>query len=243
MIEFVDVVKTFSGRRVLDGISAQIDEGQIAFILGTSGTGKSVLLKCLMGLMPIDHGHIKLGGETISGKSEREFLAVRRRCGMVFQHPALFDSLNIFENVAFSLRRMTDFSEKEIANRVYETLESVSLGPSMALKTVAQISYGTQKRVSLARSLALRPQVLLFDEPTTGLDPVTTRTINHLIRDLSRNLNTTSLVVSHDMNCALEIADQILFLDKGRVLQQGTAAQMRQSQVPMIKEFLAEVPT
>jgi phospholipid/cholesterol/gamma-HCH transport system ATP-binding protein len=241
MIEFKNVRKQFSGRFVLDGISGAVPEGEIAFVLGTSGTGKSVLLKCLMGLFPIDSGEIWLDKEEISKKSEQEFHLIRQKCSMVFQQPALFDSLNVFENVAFALRRLTSFTEQEIENRVRECLDCVHVEDENLWRKVQEISYGTQKRVSLARSLVLKPRVLLFDEPTTGLDPVMTRSINNLIRDLSKQLKTTSLVVSHDMNCALEIADHILFLDKGQVLQAGTPADMRSSKIPMIQEFLAEV--
>ena len=241
MIEFKNVRKQFSGRYVLDGISGSVPESEIAFILGTSGTGKSVLLKCLMGLFPIDSGEIWLNNAEISKKSEHEFHSIRQMCSMVFQQPALFDSLNVFENVAFALRRLTAFTEKEIHHRVRECLDCVHVDDSYLQRKVQEISYGTQKRVSLARSLVLKPRVLLFDEPTTGLDPVMTRSINNLIRDLSKQLKTTSLVVSHDMNCALDIADRILFLDKGRVLQAGTPAEIRNSKIPMIQEFLAEV--
>lgn len=241
MIEFKDLKKQFSGRWVLNGISGQIKEGEIAFVLGTSGTGKSVLFKSLIGLLRIDSGEIWIDGEEVSKKSEHDFYEIRKKCGMVFQQPALFDSLSVFENVAFALRRFTNFSEEKIQQRVEESLALVGVGTHLMHEKTQVVSYGTQKRISIARTLVMKPKVLLFDEPTTGLDPVMTKTVNHLIRDLSRTLKSTSLVVSHDMNCALEIADRIIFLDQGRVLQSGTCDEMRKSEVPLIKEFLSEV--
>ena len=207
---------------------------------GTSGTGKSVLLKNLVGLMSPDEGEIWIDGEEVSRLSEEQYLPIRKKCGMVFQHPALFDSLTIFENVAFGLRRHYQLPEEEVRAKVARALQLVNLRDVEAKKP-AQISYGMQKRVSLARTIALEPRILLFDEPTTGLDPVTTTAVNQLILDLSRELKTTSLVVSHDMNCALSIADRIIVLDKGQIVAMGTPADLKKSEVPLVKDFLAEV--
>ena len=240
MIEFKGLIKKFGSRTVLDGISFRINEGEILFILGTSGTGKSVLLKNLVGLLQPDGGEIWIDGQEVSKLSEEEYLPVRKKCGMVFQHPALFDSLNIFENVAYGLRRHYDLSEAVIKQKVSKALSLVHL-IGIESKFPGQISYGMQKRVSLARTVALEPRILLFDEPTTGLDPVTTNAVNKLILDLSRQLKTTSVVVSHDMNCALTIADRIIVLDKGAIIASGTPKELRQSQVPLVKEFLSEV--
>jgi phospholipid/cholesterol/gamma-HCH transport system ATP-binding protein len=161
---------------------------------------------------------------------------------MVFQHPALFDSLTVFENVAFGLRRHFRLSETEIASRVKRSLGLVNLADVEA-KMPSEISYGMQKRVSLARTVALEPRVLLFDEPTTGLDPVTTNAINRLIQDLSRQMKTTSMVVSHDMQCALDIADRIIVLDQGHIVDQGTPDELRCSEHPLVRDFLSEVLT
>ena len=240
MIEFKSLVKRFGTRTVLNGLSAKIGEGEIVFILGTSGTGKSVLLKNLVGLMSPDEGEIWIDGEEVSRLSEEQYLPIRKKCGMVFQHPALFDSLTIFENVAFGLRRHYQLPEEEVRAKVARALQLVNLRDVEAKKP-AQISYGMQKRVSLARTIALEPRILLFDEPTTGLDPVTTTAVNQLILDLSRELKTTSLVVSHDMNCALSIADRIIVLDKGQIVAMGTPADLKKSEVPLVKDFLAEV--
>lgn len=242
MIEFRNLVKKFGERTVLKGISFAVQKGEILFILGTSGTGKSVLLKNLVGLMQPDGGEIWIDGEETSQYSELEYLRIRRKVGMVFQQPALFDSLSVYDNIAFGLRRLERLPEDQIRERVREALHAVHLR-GIEEKFPPQLSYGMQKRVSLARTVALRPQVLLFDEPTTGLDPVTTTAVNLLIQELSRSLQTTSIVVSHDMNCALSIADRIVVLDQGQIVDQGTPEQMKKSQAPLVRDFLAEVLT
>lgn len=240
MIEFKNLVKRFGTHTVLDGLNFSIQEGEIIFILGTSGTGKSVLLKNIVGLLTPDEGEIWIDGQEVAKLSEDEYFPIRKKCGMVFQHPALFDSMNVFENVAYGLRRHFQLDEAEIKERVERALRYVHLSGILE-KMPAQISYGMQKRVSLARTVALEPKILLFDEPTTGLDPVTTTAVNNLIQELSRQLRTTSLVVSHDMKCALSIADQIIILDKGKIVAQGTPEEMRRSKVPLVQEFLQEV--
>ena len=239
MIEFSNVKKSFAGRPVLKGISFKIKKGEIAFILGTSGTGKSVTLKNIVGLIRPDDGEIFIDGQEVSHLSEEDYFPIRKKCGMVFQHPALFDSMTIFENVAFGLRRQTDFSESQIREKVIDALTLVNL-PGIEDKMPNEISYGMQKRVSLARTLAIDPKTLLFDEPTTSLDPMNTNAINQLIFHLSRYLQITSVVVSHDMKCALAIADKIIMLDKGEVVEEGTPEQMKKSRHPLICEFLSE---
>jgi phospholipid/cholesterol/gamma-HCH transport system ATP-binding protein len=240
VIEFKHLVKRFGSRTILKGLSLSIAEGEIVFILGTSGTGKSVLLKTLVGLLQADEGEVWIDGNEVSRYSEEQYLAVRKKCGMVFQHPALFDSLTIFENIAFGLRRHFNLSEEEIKARVQEALALVHL-QGVENKMPAEISYGMQKRVSLARTVALKPKILLFDEPTTGLDPVTTTAVNLLIQELSRELKTTSVVVSHDMNCALSIADKIVVLDKGEIVEKGSPEQLKKSSQPLVQDFLSEV--
>lgn len=225
---------------MLNGLSLKIREGEILFILGTSGTGKSVLLKNLVGLLTPDQGEIWIDNEEVSKFTEDQYLPIRKKCGMVFQHPALFDSLTVFENVAFGLRRHYQLPENVVREKVMKALRLVHIN-GVEEKRPAQISYGMQKRVSLARTIALEPKILLFDEPTTGLDPVTTTAVNKLIQDLSRELKTTSLVVSHDMNCALSIADRIVVLDKGNIVALGTPEELKKSDVPLVKDFLSEV--
>ncbi|HVK62752.1 MAG TPA: ABC transporter ATP-binding protein [Bdellovibrionales bacterium] len=240
MICFKNLVKRFGPRTVLNGLSLDIHEGEIVFILGTSGTGKSVLLKNIVGLLRPDEGEIWIDGREVSRISEEEYFPIRKKCGMVFQHPALFDSLSVFENVAFGLRRHEGLEGAELAARVRKSLELVGLASDVEAKLPVEISYGMQKRVSLARTVAVQPKILLFDEPTTGLDPITTAAVNRLIFDLSRTLKTTSIVVSHDMQCALEIADRIVVLDKGSIVAFGTPDELKKSEQPLVKDFLSE---
>ena len=240
MISFQNVRKSFGDREVLKGISFDVPAGQILFILGTSGTGKSVLLKNIVGLLKPSSGAIFVDDVDVAPLSEEAMFPIRRKCGMVFQHPALFDSLSIFENVAFGLRKHNpEMSENEIRRRVEECLSLVHLR-GLNHKKPQEISYGMQKRVSLARTVAVNPKILLFDEPTTGHDKVTTRDINQLILELSRKLQTTSLVVSHDMQCALEIADHIIVLDKGEIVAQGSSEQLKKNAHPLVRDFLSE---
>lgn len=240
MISFRDVYKSFGERTILKGISFEVPEGEILFILGTSGTGKSVLLKNIVGLLQPSAGQIFVDNQDVSRLSEDELFPVRKKCGMVFQHPALFDSLTVFENVAFGLRKhYPELDESEVRKRVKECLNLVHLA-NVDEKLPQEISYGMQKRVSLARTVAVQPKILLFDEPTTGLDPVTTRAINHLILELSRTLKTTSIVVSHDMQCALEIADRIIVLDKGEIVALGSPAELKKNPHPLVVDFLKE---
>lgn len=239
MIEYRNLVKRFGERTILKGINLKINEGEIIFILGTSGTGKSVLLKNTVGLLRPDEGEILIDGKDVSKYTEQQYLEVRKKCGMVFQHPALFDSLSIFENVAFGLRKHYKLSESEIGDKVQKALRLVNIA-NIENKRPSEISYGMQKRVSLARTVALEPKILLFDEPTTGLDPVTTNAVNNLIKELSRKLKTTSIVVSHDMPCALSIADRIIVLDQGQIVDQGTPAELLKSTKPLVMDFLSE---
>jgi phospholipid/cholesterol/gamma-HCH transport system ATP-binding protein len=240
LISFQNVRKSFGEREILKGISFEVPEGDIFFILGTSGTGKSVLLKNLVGLLKPTSGEIFIDGEEISHLEEMELMPIRRKCGMVFQQPALFDSLTVFENVAFGLRKhQPELNESQVSERVKECLNLVHL-QGIETKMPQAISYGMQKRVSLARTIAVNPRILLFDEPTTGLDPVTTHAINHLIQELSRKLKTTSMVVSHDMQCALDIADRILVLDKGEIVDQGPPEALKKSSHPLVQDFLRE---
>lgn len=241
MIKFVNLVKRFGTRTILKGINIDIKEGEIIFILGTSGTGKSVLLKNIVGLLRPDEGEIYIDGQEVSKLTEEQYFPIRKKCGMVFQHPALFDSISVFENVAFGLRRhYRDWSEEKIRERVKYCLNLVHL-KGQEEKLPPSLSYGMQKRVSLARTVAIEPRVLLFDEPTTGLDPITTHSVNQLILNLSRELKTTSIVVSHDMQCALEIADRIIVLSEGNIIAHGSPEQLKKSTVPLVQDFLHEV--
>jgi len=240
MIEFREVTKSFSGRKILDRVSFKINRGEIVFVIGRSGTGKSVMLKNIVGLMKPDSGEIFVDDEEISHFSEKQLFEVRRRCGMVFQFPALLDSLTVFDNLAFGPRSHGARDEREIKDRIEKILPLVNLTPNVLDRMPAELSFGMQKRVSLARTLALDPTHLLYDEPTTSLDPISMAAVNQLIFHLARQLKVTSVVVSHDMHCAVAIADRILMLDQGRVIASGTVQEMKASDVPLVRGFLKE---
>ena len=240
MIEFKDVHKSFGERKILKGLNIHIPKGKIVFVLGMSGTGKSVLLKNIVGLLKPDQGEIIVDNYPVHSMTESEVMEVRKICGMVFQQPALFDFLNVFENVAYGLRRHFKMSKSEMKQRVAESLSLVGMQGSEE-KQPHELSYGMKKRVSLARTVALKPKILLFDEPTTGLDPISTNRVNELILNLSKELGTTSIVVSHDMKSALSVADHIIVLDKGYLLTQGSTEEIKNSDVPLVQDFMREV--
>ena len=241
MIEFRDVHKRFGPKVVLDGVSFRAEPAEIVFILGRSGMGKSVLLKQIVGLLRPDRGEIIVGKTEVGQLPEAQFHEIRRMCGMVFQFPALLDSLDVFENVAFGLRAHRLFkNEDDLRQKVLLSLKRVGLGEDILKTLPPRLSFGAQKRVSIARTIAVDPRCLLFDEPTTGLDPVTTWTIARLIQDLSRRLEVTSLVVSHDMDVALEIADRILLLDSGKLVAQGKPRELLESDNELARAFLRE---
>jgi phospholipid/cholesterol/gamma-HCH transport system ATP-binding protein len=238
-IRFESVSKAFGPKVILKDVSFEIPTGEIWFVLGKSGVGKSVTLKHIVGVLKPDHGRVFVDGTDVTTLDAEDLSAIRRKCGMVFQHPALLDSISVFENVAFGLRKL-GLSESEIRKRVIEKLGLVHLGEDILEKMPQEISYGMQKRVSLARTLAPEPRYLLFDEPTTGLDPISTTAVNVLISELSRKLKVTSVVVSHDMGSALKVADRILVLDQGRILGLGSVSEIRASREPLIEAFLRE---
>lgn len=240
MIKFKSVTKKFGEKVVLNNLSFEVNQGEIVFILGTSGTGKSVLLKNIVGLLRPEKGEIWIDQQEVTQISEVDYLPIRKKCGMVFQHPALFDSLSVFDNVAFGIRKHLNLNEEEIKTKVQHSLGLVNLS-NIENKLPNQISYGMQKRVSLARTIAVDPKILLFDEPTTGLDPVTTNAVNTLIQTLSKKLKTTSIVVSHDIHCALAIANKIIVLDKGQIAFEGSVDEIKNSQHPLVQDFMLEV--
>jgi phospholipid/cholesterol/gamma-HCH transport system ATP-binding protein len=242
MIEFQGVSKRFGSKVIFDSLSFDVKPGEVFFVLGKSGAGKSVLLKHLVGLLKPDSGTIRVDGETITDfVREEQWNTVRRKCAMVFQFAALLDSYTIFENLALGLRAHGLCTEAEIPARARESLSAVHLSDRVLSQKPADLSFGMQKRVSIARALALRPRYLLFDEPTTSLDPVTTRTVFDLIRELSQKLQVTALVVSHDMERALEYAERILLLDQGKRVVYGTPDDLRKSSAPLARAFLEDV--
>ena len=240
VVEFRGVSKTFGSKKVLDRVDLVVRRGEVLVILGGSGSGKSVSLRQMNGLDHPDEGQVLVDGVDISAFDEEQLGPVRRKVGMLFQGGALFDSMTVFENVAFALREhKPDLSEEKVAERVYEVLGYVNLGRDVARLLPSSLSGGMKKRVSLARTVSLKPDVLLYDEPTTGLDPVTAMTINRLIADLNIRLKTTSVVVTHDITSALFVADRIAFLKNGRFAFTGTPDEARTSDVADLRAFLA----
>jgi phospholipid/cholesterol/gamma-HCH transport system ATP-binding protein len=238
LIDCRALCKRFGDHVVLDELDLEVERGETVVVLGHSGTGKSVLLKHINGLMAPDSGTVTFDGTSLGGLSETDLVDVRRRIGMLFQGAALFDSLNVEDNVAFALDEHGICEGERRRDRVAELLEVVGLAGTQA-KLPSELSGGMRKRAALARSLALEPEVMLYDEPTTGLDPVTGRQINQLIRDLQRRLGLTSVVVTHDLASAYFVADRIAFLYHGRIRRVGAVEEMRLSGDPIIEEFLS----
>jgi len=236
-IEFEHVKKSFGRKVVYDDLTLRIDQGESLGVIGGSGQGKSVLLKLLIGLLPTDGGRISFDGIALNGLSEVEFAPVRKRIGMLFQGSALFDSLSVRENVAYGIREHEHPSEAEISERVAEALAYVGLA-GIERMMPADLSGGMKKRVALARAVAIRPEVLLYDEPTTGLDPINTTRINRLILRLKQQLNVTSVVVTHDMHSATFVSDRIAMIHDGRVIFTGTPEAMRVSADPRVRNFI-----
>lgn len=236
-IECHNLHKSFGEKPVLEGVNLRIDRGETLVILGGSGSGKTVLLKHMNGLMSPESGEIFIDGVEISRLEEEDLRDVRKKVAMVFQGCALFDSLTVAENVAFPLAEHTTLSPAAIRQRVEEVLSLVDLEGSEELYP-AEMSGGMKKRAALARALALSPQGLLYDEPTTGLDPVMTQRINRLIRDLQMKLGVTSVVVTHDLQSAFVIAERIAFLQGGRIRFVGTREEIQRSSDLIVQEFL-----
>ncbi len=242
MIKIINLHKSFGSRKVLRGVNLEIPTGGITFIMGRSGTGKSVLIKHIVGLIEPDEGQILVNGKDITKMSEREFNKIRKRFGMLFQEGALFDSMTVGENVAFPLREHTKLSEKEIRARVEAKLTQVGLLEDID-KMPSELSGVMKKRAALARALALEPEVILFDEPTTGLDPIMQMSIAHLIKDTKEKLNLTCVVISHDIPVAFAIADKIAFLHEGIIIEEGSPEEIKRSENAFVQEFLKALPT
>ena len=237
MIEVRNLNKSFGSKQVLRGVDLSLEDGKTLVVLGRSGSGKSVILKHLIGLLKPDEGEVLVEGEPITQLPERELTAVRRKVGMLFQSGALFDSMTVEGNLAFPLREQGMRDPKEIADRVAEALEMVDLAGEEK-KMPAELSGGMRKRVGLARTIVGRPRCILYDEPTTGLDPITTDGINRMIRRLQRRLSVTSIVVTHDMKTAFHCADRVAFLHEGRRHFLGTVDELRASIDPVLRDFI-----
>ncbi len=237
MIEAQHLSKKFGTNVVLDDVSFQVPEGQRLVVIGRSGTGKSVLLKHLVGLMQPDVGEVLVDGEKITGLDERELLRVRSKFGMLFQSAALFDSLSVAENVGFVLKREGKLSEKEIADRVAEALELVELGGTQD-KRPSDLSGGMRKRVGLARTIIYHPEIILYDEPTTGLDPVVSDSIDRLVLRVNEKLKATTIVVTHDMRTVRTVAQRVIMLYNGKAHADMAPDELFASQDPVIYRFV-----
>lgn len=236
-IEFRQIYKSFNHIPILAGMDLTIQSGETVTIIGGSGIGKSVTLKLIVGLLKPEAGQIFIEGEDIVPLAEDQLTRVRRKIGMVFQGSALFDSLSVAENIAYPLREHTAMSERQIRERIMETLRLVGLEGAED-KDPADLSGGMRKRVALARAIALTPKIILYDEPTTGLDPTNTEKINELIVDMDRKLEVTSVVVTHDMRSAFKISDRIGLLDKGKIAVVGTPQEIERADLPLVRQFI-----
>jgi phospholipid/cholesterol/gamma-HCH transport system ATP-binding protein len=237
MIAVSDLHKTLGTQEVLTGVNLEVPRGETCVIMGRSGCGKSVLLKHLIGLLKPTSGHVFIDGQDIALLPERKLLEVRRKVGMLFQSAALFDSMSVEQNLAFPLREAGINDPKIIQERVAEALDMVDLLGSEK-KMPDKLSGGMRKRVGLARTIVGRPHCILYDEPTTGLDPVTSDSINHLIRRLQKRLQVTSVVVTHDMKTAFHTADHVVFLHEGRCYFDGTVADLHATTDPVMTDFI-----
>ena len=240
MITIKNLKKSFNGFQVLRGVNLVIPEGKTTFIMGQSGTGKSVLLKHLVGLLSPDEGEIWFENRDLTKLNEKEWQEVRKKIGYLFQEGALFDSMTVGENVAFPLIEHAKLPEKEIERKVDELLSAVGLLEAKD-KYPSELSGGMRKRAALARTLALHPQVILFDEPTTGLDPILQKSILDLIMEVKNRFNLTCVIISHDVPLALHYADQIAFLHEGVIVQIGSPEEIRNSNHPFVRKFLDSV--
>lgn len=238
MIRLSNVHKSFGTQKVLNGLNLEIPEGKVTAIIGPSGEGKSVLLKHIIGLMQPDSGLIEVDGESILGVRRSQLNRIREKFGMLFQNAALFDSMSVFENVAFPLQEKTKLTRDEIRKRVLSALEDVGL-KNVEDKFPDELSGGMKKRVGLARAVVLNPKIILFDEPTTGLDPIIKRAIHHLIRETHGKFGFTAVVVSHEIPEIFDIAQNVAMLYQGEILQHGTPDEIQASTHPVVRQFIS----
>ena len=242
MIQLIDVHKSFGPKRVLDGFTLEVVEGETMVIIGYSGTGKSVAIKHIVGLLEPDSGTVFVDGLEVPRLPRRELYKLRARIGYVFQFAALFDSLTIGDNVAMGLRKQGELSEAEIRERVAEALELVDL-PNVEARFPAELSGGMRKRVGIARAIALRPKYILYDEPTTGLDPVTSAVIDQLMVRMREKLGVTGVVITHDMRSAYTVGTRIAMLYQGKVRWVGTVDEIQRTDDPVVRQFIEGKPT
>ncbi|MFH1061531.1 MAG: ABC transporter ATP-binding protein [Candidatus Omnitrophota bacterium] len=237
MIKISKLCKTFEGQEVLKDLDLEIELGETLVIIGRSGCGKSVLLKHIIGILKPDAGEVYVDNQHVAALKGKELVKLRMKFGMLFQAAALFDSLTVYENVGFALLEHTDLDESEIRNRVRQSLASVDL-PDIEEKKPAELSGGMKKRVGLARAICNKPEIILYDEPTTGLDPIMADMINDLIIRLKEQLKVTSIVVTHDMVSAYKVATRIAMLYDGKIIAQGTPDEIRNTTDPIVRQFI-----
>jgi phospholipid/cholesterol/gamma-HCH transport system ATP-binding protein len=237
MIEVRDLHKTFGEKKVLNGVNLKIDTGESITIIGQSGGGKSVLLKHFVALLKPDSGTVIVDGQNITAARRKDLYSIRKKFGMLFQGAALFDSMTVEENVALGLRTHTHQTDAQIAERVKYCLQLVSMDGTQKLKP-AELSGGMKKRVGLARAIALQPQYILYDEPTTGLDPITADSINDLIISMNQELNVTTIVVTHDMVSAYKVSSRIVMLYEGKIIFSGTPQETQDTDMEIVHRFV-----
>ena len=237
MIEVIDLLKSFNGKKILTGVNLSIEKGKITVIIGRSGEGKSVLLKHIIGLLKPDSGKILIGEEDITKMNEKELDIIRRKFGMLFQGAALFDSMTVGENVGFPLMEHTSMYFEEVKSVVREKLQKVGLSGSEQMMP-ADLSGGMKKRVGLARAIVMDPEIILFDEPTTGLDPIMADSIATLIQNTQKDLNTTYVVITHDIPLTYKIADSIAMLHEGKIIEKGDVEEIKNSTNPIVRQFI-----
>lgn len=237
MIEIINLHKSFGKNHVLRGVDLEVEKGESMVVIGGSGSGKSVLIKHIIGILKPDDGTVLIDGIDIAKLKENELYEVRKKFGMLFQGGALFDSLRVWENVSFALLRQNRMSEREVKAVAIEKLRMVGLIGVEDLMP-SELSGGMKKRVSLARAIAHEPEILLYDEPTTGLDPIMADAINELIIKMKQKLSVTSVAITHDMNSAYKIADRIAMLYEGRIVEVGTPDEIRNTQNPIVRQFI-----
>lgn len=237
-IKIRDLHKAFGKKVVLDGVDLDIEKGESLVVIGGSGTGKSVLIKCIQGLLRPDSGSILIDEEEVVGIDEEQKETLHSKMGMLFQGGALFDSLSVWENVAFDMLENKKMDKRLAKNEAIRVLRSVGLAPDVADLSPSELSGGMQKRVGLARAIASRPEIIFFDEPTTGLDPIMADVINDLIIESVKGLGATALTITHDMASARKIADKIAMLYKGKIIWQGTVKDMDKTDNPYVQQFI-----
>jgi phospholipid/cholesterol/gamma-HCH transport system ATP-binding protein len=239
LFEVRGLKKAFGPNVVLDGLDLDIFAGEVITIIGESGSGKSILLKMMMGLVEPDAGTIRFDGEEVTSQTEQEWVTTRQRIGMLFQESALFDSLDVFENVGYALREQTSMTEEQIAKRVAETLSLVAL-PGIEQMAPSDLSGGMRKRVALARAVAVRPEIVFYDEPAEGLDPINVTRVNRLLIGLQESLNVTSVVVTHNLKAAFAISDRLALIHDGQIAATGPPQTFLDSDDPIVREFIGD---